>query len=270
MTEQLTTTFGVVSGIQNTLSLKNLYANVFLKKGARDEITILLEGTDEQLSKTLIKDNNNGIVIEHKDDNLSVGNNNINLFGCVVGNIGNGSVTYIGEKKDNVHASNIIIGNIGNGGVTYIGGKKCNITNNPINITIHMPKNWNLNIIQFSSSLTSTVALESINLNISGSMFFNLSKVKNVDIKCSGQSKGILGNINGVLKIRCAGQSNIRTNGTYSSVDIECSGQSKIDTNGTCKGNYKIIVSGMCKINHNGTIEGKVTKCISGMCNVRI
>lgn len=153
-------------------------------------------------------------------------------------------------------------------GMTYVGGQR---EDSPMEIMAYIPEGWDLDVQAWGiSSLTSNLPLKSVNFSISGRTTFDLNGTKDLEIECSGQSKGVVREVEGALRINCSGQSSIRTHGIYNSVNVSSSGQSAIRTSGVCKGNYKANATGMSSVEHNGTVNGRVIKNSSGMSSVRV
>lgn len=211
---------------QNTLVFENISAKVNLKPTTGTEMKIETEGSEKQLSKLIIDKDDGRVVVKNEVEQSS------------------GTMTMFGNSV----FSSICVGGgtMINNGVTYRNEQP---VEDPIRMIVFMPADWNLEMdVDGASSIISEVPLDSVNLDISGTTQFDLGKVKDVEIDCSGQSSGMIRDMDGDLSMDCSGQSNIRVNGTFKSVKIDCSGMGSIDTSGTCKGNFKVNVSGMCNV----------------------
>lgn len=229
---------------QSGLSFENLNANVTLNKSDESNVKVLLKGTEKQHSRVTVEEDRTQIVIKFKEGSSSSG-----IY------INGGSVVISG-------------GIVSVNGVTYVGGQR---EESPMEIIAYIPEGWDLDVQACGvASLVSNLPLNSVNLTISGRASFILNGTKDLDIKCSGQSKGVVREMEGSLRVTCSGQSSIQTQGIYNSIDLSSSGQSVIKTTGVCKGNYRATASGMSNLEHVGTINGRVTKNASGMSSISV
>ncbi len=250
----------------STLTLKNLFAQVTVRKGSTGKASVEVSGEDEVIkeikvtqpnsSEVLIEGPDNGgggitVVQSGRSSSISVRGNDVVVGGNIVGGriISGGNVV-------------IVNGKVISGQVTELGGAEM------ASITVTVPEGTELDA-------ESVEELNSQGLN--GKLYLSLDvsgKAKVLDvtsakIDCRGQTRAELGNAKGDLKVSCSGQSRVTAKGNFGDIDMDASGQSQIQVAGNCR-DCEGSASGQSTISLTGHASGKVRKHESGQSSVDI
>lgn len=251
----------------STLTLKNLYAQVTVRKGSAGNASVELNG-DEELLKliSVTQPNSNEVLIEGEEmdgggitvvqsgrrSSISVRGNGVVIGGNIIG----GSI---------VGGSNVVIvnGKVISGNVTQIDGGAEMPT-----ITVTVPEGTELDV-ESVEDLNSQGLNGKLYLSLDGQGKAKIQDVTNAKVNCSGQTRAEISNTSGDLKVSCSGQSRATVKGNFGDVNADASGQSQVRIVGNCK-DCEGSASGQSTISLSGHASGKIRKHESGQSSVDI
>lgn len=247
-------------GINPSVVLEDLFAEVKIITGESGVITIEISGDEKSLKDIVItQKSSDEILIKGKGsskDNITI--------------INSGSKSSISMNNFSSHGKCVIIG----GGNIIINGKKISGTDTideikPVQIKITVPNGTSLDACDILKLFT--IGLNGkLKLSLSGQNEAVISgAVKKINIKCSGQSSAKVTNAEGETTLSTSGQSCISIQGNLEDIEADTSGQSTILIQGNCV-NIEANSSGQSSITLKGKATGRVREHSSGQSHIRI
>lgn len=266
----VTKNFDFSVGLNSTLTLKTLYAQVNVRKGQANKTTVEMSGSEKLLELIKVTQNGNNVTIEGQknmgDGNITVISNNgrssfsirRNAGGVFIGSISGGRIV----TGDNI----LIVGD------NVISGKETEITEMesiemPV-ITITAPEGTDLDA-ESVESLDSQGLNGKLYLSVEDQESAKVLDVTKSKISCSDQSHCRLGNAQGDLKISCSDQSDAIVKGNFDDIDVNTSDQSSVRVIGNSR-DFESRSSDQSSISLTGHTSGKVRKHESDQSSIHI